>query len=109
LLSLAHRPDGWIPPIIKTIATEDRGIEELADSIQRSFEHAQASSLRTEKRRAAARHSLMNLLREKLLAKAIEAAFPDDNIEKLIDRIAQRETDPYSVVDAIVRGARFET
>src|SRR5438552_7192365 len=30
LLSLAHRPDGWVPPILKTSATENRGIEELA-------------------------------------------------------------------------------
>src|SRR6185369_11613842 len=55
LLSLAHRPDGWTPPIIKTIATEGRGIEELVEAIQQSSEHAQTSSLRTERRRDAAR------------------------------------------------------
>src|SRR4029450_11453980 len=30
LLSLAHRDDGWQPPIVKTIATESKGIDELA-------------------------------------------------------------------------------
>src|SRR5262245_33081930 len=34
-LSLAHRPDGWQPPLIKTIATEGRGIDELIENIQR--------------------------------------------------------------------------
>src|SRR5256885_8260767 len=33
LLSLAHRPDMWNPPIVKTIATESKGIEGLAASI----------------------------------------------------------------------------
>src|ERR1043165_235305 len=28
LLSLAHRPDMWSPPIVKTIATENKGVEE---------------------------------------------------------------------------------
>jgi len=109
LLSLAHRPDGWIPPIIKTIATEDRGIEELAESIHQSYEHSQTTSLRMEKRRDAARQRLTNLLREQLVHKAVETVFPGDGLEKLIDRIARRETDPYTIVDLIVRGARFDT
>src|SRR6266496_2987003 len=35
LLSLATRQDGWQPPIVKTIATESKGIEELAGAIDR--------------------------------------------------------------------------
>src|SRR5918997_1761946 len=30
LLSLATRPDGWHPPIIKTVATDNKGLPELA-------------------------------------------------------------------------------
>jgi GTPase len=109
LLSLAHRPDGWVPPIIKTIATEDRGIEELSEAIQQSGDHAQTSSLRTERKRDAARQRLLNLLREMLLHKAVEAAFPGNAIEHLIDQIIRRETDPYTIADRIVRSARFES
>src|SRR6185369_12660837 len=105
----AHRPDGWTPLIIKTIATEGRGIEELVEAIQQSSEHAQTSSLRTERRRDAARQRLMNLLREQLVHKAVETVFPGDAIENLIVRIIRRETVPYSIADAIVRGARFES
>jgi LAO/AO transport system kinase len=109
LLSLAHRPDGWVPPIIRTIATEDRGIDELAEAIQQSGDHAQTSSLRTERRRDAARQRLLNLLREMLVHKAVETAFPGDAIEHLIDRIIRREIDPYTIADGIVRSARFES
>src|SRR5690606_2288920 len=35
LLSLAHRPDMWNPPIVKTIATENKGIEDLSTAIER--------------------------------------------------------------------------
>jgi len=112
LLSLAHRPDGWVPPIIKTVAIEDRGIEELAESIDRSYEHYQSASLRLAKKREAARERLMNLLQERLLHKAVETVFPNDGtgkLDNLIDRIARRETDPYTIVEVIVRGTRFET
>src|SRR5229473_3425348 len=33
VLSLAHRPDGWQPPILRTVATEDKGIAELLGAI----------------------------------------------------------------------------
>src|SRR5205807_6519987 len=31
--SLATRNDGWTPPIVKTVASDGRGVEELAASI----------------------------------------------------------------------------
>jgi len=34
LLSLGHRADGWIPPIVKTVATEDKGVAELLKAMQ---------------------------------------------------------------------------
>ena len=108
LLSLAHREDGWIPPIVKTVAIEERGIDELARSIDLSFDHYRNTSARVGKRREAGRQRLMGLLQERLVAKALETLFPSDSLDRLLDRIAKRETDPYTIVDAIVRGARFE-
>jgi LAO/AO transport system kinase len=32
-LSLAHRADGWETPVVKTVATEGRGIDELVETI----------------------------------------------------------------------------
>jgi LAO/AO transport system kinase len=43
LLTLATRADGWQPPIIKTIATENKGIEELAAAIT-SYQDYQRST-----------------------------------------------------------------
>src|SRR5213080_1673635 len=55
LLSLAERDDAWQPPIVKTIATEGTGVEELAAAI----ENYREVHLRTEsgdgRRRAIAR------------------------------------------------------
>jgi LAO/AO transport system kinase len=33
LLSMGHRPDGWTPPIVRTVATEGIGIDELIAAI----------------------------------------------------------------------------
>nr|MBA2341282.1 methylmalonyl Co-A mutase-associated GTPase MeaB [Pyrinomonadaceae bacterium] len=50
LLSLAHRADGWNPPIIKTVATENRGLEELADAIGRYYEFQKGATGGLERR-----------------------------------------------------------
>jgi GTPase len=35
VLSLSRRPDGWTPPIVRTVATEDKGIGELLEAIRK--------------------------------------------------------------------------
>src|SRR5687767_11641950 len=45
LLSLAGRDDGWDPPIVKTVATENRGVEDLAEAIERFSETQQGATL----------------------------------------------------------------
>src|SRR5712671_1172930 len=82
LLSLAHRPDGWMPPIIKTVAIEDRGTEELAETIQRTYEQFQTGEQRLQKLRAAARQRLLGLLQERLVRKAMDTAFPNDAMDR---------------------------
>src|SRR5207244_1333724 len=87
LLSLAHREDGWIPPIIKTVAIEGHGIEELAQSIDRSYDHFQNASERLAMKREAGRQRLLSLLQEQLIGKVVETLFPNDSLDRLLDRI----------------------
>jgi LAO/AO transport system kinase len=44
-LSLGHREDGWTPPIVRTVATEEKGIAELLDAI-RTFPRRRKSARR---------------------------------------------------------------
>jgi LAO/AO transport system kinase len=108
MLSLAHRPDGWHPPIIKTAATKGEGIEELMQAIAGCDAFFQTASIRVEKKRLAARQRLMTLLEERLVHTVLERAFPDDRINAVVDAIVRREKDPYSVVDKIIQSLTFK-
>src|SRR6476660_3245309 len=68
LLSLAHRPDMWNPPIVKTIATENKGIEDLVAAIE-SYETFGKSSAESGfvRKQAIAKWRLLELLSERLL------------------------------------------
>jgi LAO/AO transport system kinase len=107
MLSLAHRSDGWNTPIVKTIATDGTGIDELMDAIERCRQFFQDSALRLARKREAARQRLMALLEERLVHTAVQTIFPDSELNRVIEQIADRKQDPYSVVDEIIRGASF--
>src|SRR5712691_42538 len=62
LLSLAARDDGWHPLIVKTVAIENKGTEELAAAIDRCREFQQQAPASTERRQAIARWRILELL-----------------------------------------------
>lgn len=35
MLSLGHRPDGWVPPVVRTVATEGTGVDKLLEAVWR--------------------------------------------------------------------------
>jgi LAO/AO transport system kinase len=109
LLALGSREDGWTPPVIKASAGDDRddGVAAVREAIGRFGAHADTAARRGERRRAAARRQLMTLLVERLMEKALDAVFPD-GADDAVNAVADRERDPYTTVEAIVRAARFE-
>src|SRR5690606_23394859 len=103
LLSLAHRPDMWNPPIVKTVATESKGIGDLAAAIA-SYSEYQASTGESgdERKRLIARWRLMELLRERLLADLVEKNGTGEKIEEMARAVATKRKDPYTAVEEII-------
>ena len=103
LLSLAHGPDGWVPPIVKTIATDGTGIDELVQRIAECQVRFQNAGFKMQKKRQVARQRLMTLLRERLVRTVLDKALPGEQLEQVIEEIARQEKDPHEVVDGLVR------
>jgi LAO/AO transport system kinase len=102
LLSLTSRNDGWDPPIVKTVATENQGVEALAEAIDR-FRQTQLSVIATSDRRhAIARWRIVELLRERLLARVLASESSVAMLERLADEVATRRRDPYSAVEELI-------
>jgi LAO/AO transport system kinase len=88
-LSLSHRPDGWSPAIVETVANEGRGIAELLKAAREY--HALGSS----RARAAEIWSmrLREMLRERLLDR-----MPDQEFRAAGREVAEKRRDPYSIL-----------
>ncbi len=106
LLSLAERDDSWQPPIVKTIAIESTGIEELATAIENYREFHLRTKSGAGRRRAIARWRILELLRERLVARTLESADASEKLDQLAGEVASRQRDPYSAVEEIMRGSQ---
>src|SRR5437588_1525624 len=102
LLSLAERRDGWSPPIVKTVATESRGIEELAAAIESYREFQKGTDASRTRRASIARWRILELLRERLLARALDAEGADAQLDALALEVADKRRDPYSAVEEFI-------
>jgi len=106
LLSLSARTDGWHPPIVKTVATENKGLEDLADAIDRYRDTQLNTEAPSERRGAIARWRILELLRERLLSRTLASDSASERLEQLSREVATRQRDPYSAVDEIIKIAR---
>lgn len=102
LLELAHRPDMWHPPIVKTVATENKGIEDLSKAIESYAEFQKQNESSLERRKSIAHWRLLELLRERLLAKTLNKNGAAEKLENLSLSVANKERDPYSAVEEIL-------
>jgi LAO/AO transport system kinase len=103
LLSIGERPDGWSPPIVKTIATEDSGLDKLAEAIAsyRGFVESKGAA-QNGRRQTVAEQRIIEMLRERLLDAALKKAVTEQELREMADSVARRHRDPYSIVEEIV-------
>jgi LAO/AO transport system kinase len=100
LQSLAMRHDGWTPPIVKTVASQGTGIEELAGAISDYENYLQKENLALNKSVENWQERLVEMLRDALLEKA-RTQLGDGNLARLAAEVAEHKRDPYTLVEEI--------
>ena len=105
LLAISQRADGWAPVVLKTVATEGAGVEELLATIERYREFLNGAGLAEQKVQHNWRQRLLALLRERLLNRVVIETLDDGLLDEYAARVAARQVDPYSVVDEVLKKA----
>ena len=100
LQSLAMRSDGWTPPIVKTVASQGTGIEELAGAISNYEAYLREKNLGLNKSVENWQERLTEMLRDALLEKA-RTQLANGNLARLAAEVAEHKRDPYTLVEDI--------
>ncbi len=99
--SLATRNDRWTPPIVKTVASEGVGTEELAATIANYEAYLKKENLVFKKNVENWQERLIEMLRDAMLERA-RTQMDGASLERYAFEIAEHKRDPYSLVEEIV-------
>jgi LAO/AO transport system kinase len=107
MLSMVMPRDGWHPPIVRTAATENRGIDELASTIDKFRKHFESSGQHERKQIDHWQNRLIEMLESRLLEKVLGGKDGEARLRDLAAAVAERKKDPFSAVSELLKGAHL--
>jgi LAO/AO transport system kinase len=105
ILQLVPERHGWRAPVVRTVATQNEGIAELAREISRFHEHFDKVEDRRARELAYWKEWMMRLLETRLLERALGSRPAGEEFERLAADVAARKKDPYTAVKEILARA----
>ncbi len=103
MLSLVMPRDGWHPPVIRTVASEDKGISELAETASKFRKHFESSGDRQKKHIEHWEKRLIELLESRLLQKVLDGKSGEIKLRALASEVAARKKDPFTAVSELLK------
>ncbi|HKF26382.1 MAG TPA: methylmalonyl Co-A mutase-associated GTPase MeaB [Candidatus Acidoferrum sp.] len=105
MLALVMPRDGWQPPVIRTVATENRGVDALSAAIAKFRAQFAASAERSRKHAEHWRNRLLELLEARIVERVVEAAGGESALNRLAGEVAERRKDPFAAVKELLSKA----
>jgi LAO/AO transport system kinase len=97
-------PEAWEPPVLLTVATEGRGIEDVVDAVERHHAAAQASGELERRRRAGLERLTRDVVERTLRQLVWDSDAADARLVAGLDRVVRGTSSPYQLAQDIVAG-----
>jgi len=101
MLNMNPEREKWRPPVVKTTAITGEGIAELLDKIDQHGKYLEAGAIDT-RRRQRVETELVEAIKEKVAESIVDELKQTGDLDKLVQRILAKETDPYSAADMLL-------
>jgi len=98
----AIRKDDWTPPIVKTVANEGSGTEELVTAIESYRSYLEQSGRARTRRIENWRGRIAEMLRDALFQHVLSYYLSEGESTRLAREVAEHRRDPYSLVEELV-------
>ncbi|HSE14407.1 MAG TPA: methylmalonyl Co-A mutase-associated GTPase MeaB [Candidatus Deferrimicrobium sp.] len=103
MVSMTSFKEGdWKPPVLSTVAATDKGTEELLEAVWRHQEYIYQEGNLSRYRREKARVELVEILKTRLIEKAVADLDENGLLEPLLTAMAKKRKDPYSISEKVV-------
>jgi LAO/AO transport system kinase len=102
MLSLVMPRDGWHPPVVRTVASENKGVDALAVAIDKFRAHFAKSGEREKKHVEHWKKRLLGLIESRLVERVLGGAGGEARLTEMAREVAARKKDPFTAVNEIL-------
>ncbi|MFD4142517.1 MULTISPECIES: methylmalonyl Co-A mutase-associated GTPase MeaB [unclassified Streptomyces] len=102
-LGESRGPGDWRPPIVKTVAARNEGIDEVVEALEKHRAWMEEHGVLAERRARRAAHEVETIA-VTALRERIGDLHGDRHLDALAQRIVAGELDPYTAADELVAG-----
>src|SRR5207245_7712093 len=95
----------WTPPVLSSIAREEKGIAELVDALDRHFAYLERTGHLAERRRERTRERVRELVEQRFSERLWSDSGTVAALEQMIPDIESRATTPFGAADRILRSS----
>jgi LAO/AO transport system kinase len=96
----------WRPPVLRTVAAQGQGVAELAAVVEQHWNYLAEEGRLADFRRRQAEQEFEEALRAEAMQVLRERILDPARQDELVERICQRELDPYSAASKVLAGMR---
>jgi LAO/AO transport system kinase len=104
MMSLVEEHGDWVPPIVKTVASLGKGIDELDAAIGKHYDYLAASGELVRRNRERVRIRIETLLKEKFMGRLLGVT---DNYEQILDDVLRKRNNPHDAAEGVLARVTF--
>jgi LAO/AO transport system kinase len=107
MMSLVEEHGDYVPPIVKTVASKQQGIQELDDAIVKHLEYLSASGELDRRNRDRVRIRIETQLKESFMDRLIGKTIGREQYEELLEDVLRKRNNPHDAAESVLDKVTF--
>ncbi|HYK02664.1 MAG TPA: methylmalonyl Co-A mutase-associated GTPase MeaB [Thermoanaerobaculia bacterium] len=107
MMSLVEEHGDYVPPIVKTVASKQQGIQELDDAIVKHYDYLAASGELDRRNRDRVRIRIETQLKESFMQRLIGKTIGREQYEELLEDVLRKRNNPHDAAESVLAKVTF--
>ena len=107
MMSLVEEHGDYVPPIVKTVASKQQGIQELDEAIVKHFDYLSASGELDRRNRDRVRIRIETQLKENFMQRLIGTTIGREQYEALLEDVLRKRNNPHDAAESVLGKVTF--
>ncbi|NLW24666.1 MAG: methylmalonyl Co-A mutase-associated GTPase MeaB [Clostridia bacterium] len=103
MLELNPNMGAWYPPVLKAIASQNKGIEEIVENINKHADFLQESGELMQRRKERLSNEIFDLILRQVSFRITSKLKEENFWEQELDQILAKEKNPYDIVQRVIK------